>query len=94
MTSLIKVSLSCHTVGLECLVNTNAVFWHDIPIVERMRHEDRSADRLHIMQIVATCPKIVVVTIGPIKIFQEHLVADLATAKLASRLISAMDIVE
>ena len=91
VSSLMEKRLARNTFFLECLINSHAVFWHHVPVVKSMRHQHGRFDRIELVKVIATGPKIVVVAGNSIHILGIQLVADFSVATVSHLWIAAMN---
>ena len=93
VSSLMEVRLHGHTLRLHGFVNADAVFGHDVPVVERMRHQQGGLQGTQIVQVVASGPERIVVARDAVKPIGHFFVTDIAVAGFAAIRIAAVDVI-
>ena len=91
MATLMAIELDRKSLGFCVFVDTNAMLRHHIPIVESMCHQHRGPHGRHVVDVVSTCPKIVVVACNAILVVCHFLVAHLAIAVFPFGFVTAVD---
>ena len=83
MSTLVVVDLAWQSFFLDGLVDPVTVFGHDVPIVERVGHEQGGLHVVELMDVVAAFPKLVVVAGRSIEFLEHTFVPHIAVACLA-----------
>ena len=91
MSALMIVHLQRYALGFECHGYAVAVFRNDVPIVERVRHQRRSLNILHHVQVVPARPEIVVVARNTVTALSHFAVSHDPVAVLTPVGISRVD---
>ena len=93
MSSLMEECLQRNPFTLQRIVDSNAMLWNYIPIIEGVCHQDRGLYGPQVVNVISSCPEIVVVAGNAIKVTQHLFIAYFTVAVISSSFRTTVNVV-